>query len=137
VPPVFVEASVGLHQPREDRPVKVFGERRVAGAVGVAEGVAVRRGRAAYPRELLRIEAERVADAVERERVREMPVEQRDDMARDRECPCLCIPYAFAFRSIRPGWMCWTTWCSSVYAVFVGPGVARSRALGLFFFMRL
>jgi hypothetical protein len=55
----------------------------------VAEGVAARRGRAAYPRELPRVEAERVADAVERERVREVAVEERDDVARDGEGPGL------------------------------------------------
>ena len=73
-------------------PVQRLHHRRIAVLVGVRERVAPRRNRAAQLLPLGGVEPRRVADAVERLRLRELLVDERDDMAprreRPREVPC-------------------------------------------------
>ena len=68
-------------------PVQRLHHRRIAALVGVRERVAPRRNRATQLLPLGGVEPRRVADAVERLRLRELLVDERDDMAPRRERP--------------------------------------------------
>ena len=68
-------------------PVQRLHHRRIAVLVGVRECVAPRRNRATQLLPLGGVEPRRVADAVERLRLRELLVDERDDMAPRRERP--------------------------------------------------
>ena len=78
--------------PVQHLPVQRLHHRRIAVLVGVRERVAPRRNRATQLLPLGGVEPRRVADAVERLRLRELLVDERDDMAprreRPREVPC-------------------------------------------------
>jgi len=65
----------------EHPPIQVLGHGRVAGAVGVREGVAGGRRRAADPHEFGVVDRQPVADLVQTQRVRRMAVHQRQHMA--------------------------------------------------------
>ena len=83
-----------LGEPRTDAlqmiqhlPVQRFSHRRISRAVGVGERVACRRGRSPYPQELGLVHHQRVADVIQAQGVRGMPVEQREHVACRRKDP--------------------------------------------------
>ena len=73
--------------PVQHLPVQRLHHRRIAVLVGVRERVTPRRNRATQLLPLGGVEPRRVADAVERLRLRELLVDERDDMAPRREHP--------------------------------------------------
>ena len=84
----------------EHRPEQVFGHLGRADLVGVREGISRGRGGAADGAQLTLVQAQYIADVVEPGGVRQLRVEQRDDVAPRREGPRLFI-HAVLARQLR------------------------------------
>ena len=84
---VLGESRTDALQVVQHLPVQRLGHRRIARTVGVGERVASWRCRPPNPQELRLMHHQRVADVIQAQGVRDMPIEQREHVACRRKSP--------------------------------------------------